>query len=241
MRIFDCVVIDDEELSRDLLENFISKTEQLNLIGKFKNPVEALPHIQEEFGGILFLDIQMPEMTGLELLESIKGNPVVIFTTAYDKYAIEGYHYSAVDYLLKPFGFARFVKAVNKASELLRLKLQSTNKIVESPLPNEANEFMLINADRKLHKIYLKDICYIQSEKEYIVFHTSYEKIMALGSLKKLESELPSKDFIRIHRSYIVAKNLVKSIDHSKVDIGSKTLPIGASYRKYVQENIFKK
>ena len=138
MRRYDCIVIDDEELSRDLLENFILKTESLRLLGKFKTPLEALPSLDNQFDGILFLDIQMPEMTGLELLEILKKEPVVIFTTAYDKYAIEGYQYSVVDYLLKPFGFTRFSKAVNKATDLLELRYKANNSV------DTSNDFIVV-------------------------------------------------------------------------------------------------
>jgi len=233
MRIYDCIVIDDEELSRDLLENFILKTESLRLLGKFKTPVEALPSLDDQFDGILFLDIQMPEMTGLELLEILKKEPVVIFTTAYDKYAIEGYQYSVVDYLLKPFGFTRFSMAVNKAIDLLELRYQANNSV------DRSNDFIVVKADRKLHKIFFKEIRYIQSEKEYIVYHTEFEKIMTLGSLKALEKELPSSDFLRIHRSFIVAKNRVKSFDSMGLDIGTIKLPVGASYRQDVKDRVF--
>lgn len=233
MRRYDCIVIDDEELSRDLLENFILKTESLRLLGKFKTPLEALPSLDDQFDGILFLDIQMPEMTGLELLEILKKEPIVIFTTAYDKYAIEGYQYSAVDYLLKPFGFTRFSKAVNKATDLLELRYQANNSF------DRSNDFIVVKADRKLHKIFFKDIRYIQSEKEYLVYHTEFEKIMTLGSLKALEKELPSSDFLRIHRSFIVAKNRVKSFDSMGLDIGTIKLPVGASYRQDVKDRVF--
>ena len=242
MKNYSCIIIDDEELSRALLENFIGKVPHLKLTGKFSNPLEALPNFREGSVDIIFLDIQMPEMTGIEFLKTLSKAPAVIFTTAYANYALEGYELSVIDYLLKPFSFTRFLQAVNKATEQIDLRKQvsqaPTSSINNTP---ELQEFLLINADYKLHKVYLKDILYIQSMKEYVMYFTEQGKVMALGPLKSLEIELPSENFIRIHNSYIVAKNRVKSLVGNQLEVGGVTLPIGGSYRPEVMEQLFSK
>lgn len=241
MKAHTCIIIDDEELGRDLLENFIGRLPHLELRGKFGNPLEALASYRESPADIIFLDIQMPEMTGIELLKTLSIVPAVIFTTAYNTYALESYELSVIDYLLKPFGFTRFLQAVNKATEHIDLKYKAQNGTLSIPssLNSGTSDFLLINADRKILRLYLKDITYIQSLKEYVVYYTDKEKIMALGSLKSLEEKLPSTEFIRIHKSYIVAKNRVKSVEGNQLDIGDATLPIGGIYRKEVMTSLF--
>lgn len=241
MKEYSCIIIDDEELARDLLENFIERLPHLELKGKFSNPLEALANYRENPADIIFLDIQMPEMTGIEFLKTLSKVPAVIFTTAYNAYALESYELSVIDYLLKPFGFTRFLQAVNKATELIDLNFKNQNKTLSIPSSqlSVSPEFILINADRKLHRLYLKDITYIQSMKEYVVYYTEKEKIMALGSLKSLEENLPSSGFIRIHKSYIVAKKRVKSVEGNQLDIGETILPIGGIYRNEVMANLF--
>lgn len=241
MTKFTCIVVDDEELSRDLLENYIGRVSSLELVAKFKNPVEALTNLAEHDVDIIFLDIQMPELTGPEFLRTISNPPAVILTTAYNQYALEGFELSVTDYLLKPFSFARFLKSVNKATELIELRRNAISGSLAESQPNEiAKEYLLINASRKLHRVYLKDIEYIQSDKEYVIYFTREEKIMALGSLKRLEEELPSADFIRVHKSYIVAKDRVRSIDGHQLNLSDIKIPIGGSYRNKIVGTIFK-
>jgi len=240
MKNYSCMIIDDEELSRDLLENFIGRVGHLTLQGKYRNPLEALPVLNSESVDIIFLDIQMPEMTGIDFLKTLSKTPAVIFTTAYDRYALEGYALSVIDYLLKPFSFTRFLQAVNKATEQIELRYKAS--LNTAPPPSDSKnqqDYLLINADHKLHRLFLKDILYIQSLKEYVVYFTEESKIMALGSLKSLVEKLPSADFMQVHKSYIVAKNKVKSLDGNQLDMGDIKLPIGGSYRKAVLANLF--
>jgi DNA-binding LytR/AlgR family response regulator len=240
MRKFTCIVVDDEELSRDLLENYIGRVSSLELIAKFKNPLEALTILVDDDIDIIFLDIQMPELTGPEFLRTLSNPPAVIFTTAYKQYALEGYELSVTDYLLKPFSFTRFLKSVNKATELIELRRSAKSGSPAESLRNEVHdEYLLINASRKLHRLYVKDIEYIKSDKEYVVYFTRQEKIMALGSLKSLEEKLPSADFIRVHKSYIVAKKSVRSIEGNQLNLTDTKIPIGGSYRELVMGNLF--
>jgi DNA-binding LytR/AlgR family response regulator len=240
MKKYSCIIIDDEELSRELLEDFVSRIDHIELRGNFRNPLEAIPIIRNESIDITFLDIQMPEMTGIEFLKSFSNTSRVIFTTAYDQYALEGYELSVIDYLLKPFSFSRFLRAINKATELIDLKNDaSAVNTTASLYDDSSNEFLSIRADYKVHRLYLKDILYVQSMREYVVYFSEQDKIMSLGSLKSLEEKLPTSDFIRIHKSYIVAKNRVKSLEGNQLHIDGITLPIGASYRNQVKNVLF--
>ena len=236
MKTYNCIIIDDEELSRDLLENFIARVPSLSLKGRFTQPLEAISTIKDGAIDLIFLDIQMPEITGVEFLKSFSIESQVILTTAYDSYALESYELSIVDYLLKPFSFNRYLKAVNKALAILDLK----NKSQLSHGKTAHEDFLLIKADHKTHRLKLSDILYIQSMKEYIMYYTDEEKIMTLGSLKSLEDRLPTSDFIRIHKSYIVAKKQVKSLEGNKLHLDSVSLPIGGSYRQSVKSVLFK-
>lgn len=240
MTKYRCMIIDDEELARDLIENFIERISYLQLKGKFSNPLKALSDLRDGAIDIIFLDIQMPEMTGIEFLKTLSNTPAVIFTTAYDRYALEGYELSVIDYLLKPFSFARFLKAVNKATDLIELKREgkeSKRSITSSDKPHLL-EFLTVKADHKIFRLHLKDIVYIQSNKEYVVYHTNQKKIMSLGSLRSLEDKLPS-DFLRIHKSYIVSKKHVKNLEGNQLNLGDINLPIGGSYRDLVIKELF--
>jgi DNA-binding LytR/AlgR family response regulator len=224
-----CAIVDDEELARALLENYAGRLPNLQLAGMCKDPLEALQLLQEQAVDLLFLDIQMPELTGIEFLRSLTQRPLVIFTTAYSEYALEGYELDVLDYLLKPISFERFVQAVNKAAERLRL------------LSNEKGEkdYILVKADHKVHRLRYDDILYVQSMLEYVAFHTPEGRILSLGSLRSLEDELPKSLFIRVHKSFIVAKKRVTTLEGNTMHIGKEKIPIGASYREEVMRELF--
>ena len=228
MKKVNCLVVDDEELARTLLENYISRLPHLNLVEKCANPLDALNVLQEKEIDMIFLDIQMPEMTGIDFLKSLHQKPKVIFTTAYSEYAIEGYQLDVVDYLLKPFSFERFVQAVNKAVDLLNSKPSSPEK-----------DYLLVKSEHKVHKIKFEDIRYIQSMREYVAYFLPTGKILALNSLKRLEEELPSDQFIRIHKSYIIPFQKVTTLEGNMVHIGDEKLPIGNLYKEEVLKRIF--
>ncbi len=228
-----CLVVDDEELARALLENYVGRLPTLELIGQCKDPMEAIQIMQEQPVDLLFLDIQMPGLTGIEFLRSLQQKPLVIFTTAYPDYALEGYSLDVTDYLLKPFSFERFVQAVNKASEMLQLKSGT------KPAQADAKDFILVKAEHRIHRIKYDDINFIQSMREYVAYYTPGGRILSLNSLKSLEIELPADRFMRIHKSYIVAIDKVSTLEGNTVHIGKEKLPIGASYREAVLERIF--
>ncbi len=232
-----CLIIDDEELARTLLENYIGRLPNIELVGKCKDPMEALQLMQDSPVDLLLLDIQMPGLTGVEFVRTLKQKPLVIFTTAYPDFALEGYTLDIVDYLLKPFGFERFVQAVNKAGELIRLKSGTSPDTVENL--EEKKDFILVKSEHKIHRIKFADINYIQSMREYVAYYLPHKRILSLNSLKSLEESLPASRFIRIHKSYIVAIDKVDTLEGNMVHIGKEKLPIGPSYRDVVVNNIF--
>lgn len=240
MNQLNCLIVDDEELARTLLENYTSRLPHLKIVGICTNPLKAFQALQANHVDIMFLDIQMPEMTGTEFLKTLVQKPMVIFTTAYAEYALEGYELNVVDYLLKPFNFERFVQAVNKATDLLKLKEakgDSENRIAETV--SEESDYILVKSEHKVYRIFYKDILYVQSMREYVAYYTPGNRILSLGSLKGLENELPENQFMRIHKSYIIAKGKVTTLEGNMVHIGEAKIPIGASYRESVLKELF--
>lgn len=243
MRKIRCLVVDDEELARTLLAAYIHRLPHLELVGQCRDSLQALQTLQAQPIDLLFLDIQMPELTGIELLRSLVHKPLVIFTTAYPDYALEGYQLDVVDYLLKPFGFDRFLQAVNRASDLLRLQWAANQATLapdaEPPTEDPKKDFLLVRSEHKIHRIRFEDIRFVQSMREYVAFYTPAGRILSLNSLKSLEEELPSDRFLRIHKSYIVAIDKVETLEGNMLIIDSEKLPIGASYRDEVMRRLF--
>ncbi len=233
MSAIRCLVVDDEELARTLLENYIGRMPNLELVDKCKDTMEALQVLQNQAVDLLFLDIQMPGLTGVEFLRTLKNRPVVVFTTAYPDYAIEGYSLDVTDYLLKPFGFERFVQAVVKAVEMIKLKNTAT-----AATPSD-KEYLLVKSEHKIHRLKFDDIFFIQGMREYVAFHTPGGRILSLLSLKSLEDELPADRFIRIHKSYLVAIDKIETLEGNMVNIGKEKLPIGASYKDELLKRVF--
>ena len=234
--------MDDEELARNLVENYISRLPHLNVVGKCANPFEAMQVLQDDKVDLMFLDIQMPELTGLEFLRTLPQKPLVIFTTAYKEYAMEGYELDVVDYLLKPFRFERFLQAVNKAAKLLKPDNSTPNNSMAAPSEEkkeEQKEYILVKSDFKVFRIFFRDILYIESMKEYVAYHTPSGRTLSLGSLKKLEQELPSELFMRIHKSYIANISCIAALEGNMVHLGNKKLPIGTSYKANVMKRVF--
>lgn len=231
MKKIKCAVVDDEHLALSLIGDYLQKIPQLELVASCSNGMETIHALQKHKIDLLFLDIQLPDIRGVELLRTLPNKPLTIFTTAYPDYAIESYDLQAVDYLLKPIEFDRFVKAVNKATEQMKLRNNARFPIQDS--------FIIVKADHGKHKIYHKDIIYLESLHEYIAFHTIKDKkILTLMSLAKLEETLPG-NFLRIHRSYIVNIDKVSSLYGNQVVLGDVKLPIGRSYKENTLKRIF--
>lgn len=235
-----CAIIDDEFLARKYLKDYVSKLPMLELVGDYNSPLKAIEVIKSGEIDLLFLDIQMPDITGIEFLKTMERAPHVILTTAYEEYALQGYELNVVDYLLKPFSFERFLKAVNKVQELAE-KSQKVQAGRAEPgdvnlKPQLKEDHLIIRADRKLYKINYEDLLYIEGQKAYVTFHTKKKNITALASLRDLEEQLPSPLFLRIHKSYIVSIQEIESLEGNQVEIGGTHLSVGKSYRSGVEK-----
>jgi len=232
------LVVDDEYHARKLLSEYVSKLPFLELAGTGSNVFEAMSFLQKEKVDILLLDIQMPEITGLEFARSLKHPPAIIFTTAYSEYAVESYELDVVDYLLKPIAFPRFIQAVSKIIERTGGNTASKadiNQIISQPEKPEEDS-IIIKSGYRIYKINYADLLYIEGQREYVTFHTSKQKITTLSSLKDLEEKLPSYLFIRIHKSYIASIKHIELIDKNILHIDGKKLPIGGSYKDGVMK-----
>lgn len=238
--VLTCVILEDEPLARSLMENYVGKIAQLQLVNSFSDPLVALDFLRENKVDILFSDIQMPEITGIGLLKILKNKPLVILTTAYSEYAIEGYELEVFDYLLKPINFERFLKAVEKATIKLTPVIEAT-KMLESQLINESNkDFIFIKDGTKMIKVRLGEIKYIEGLKDYVSIYTNDRKIVSLQTLKSLEAQLPSNQFIRVHNSYIIAFDAIDVVDKEKILIGKNYIPISDTYKKPFREYLEK-
>jgi DNA-binding LytR/AlgR family response regulator len=226
-----CLVVDDEPLARDLLEGYIHKTPFLELVGKCRSAIEAMQALDEKEVDLLFLDIQMPELSGMEWSQTLSKEVKVIFTTAFEQYALEGYKVNALDYLLKPFNYPEFLKAANKAKEWF--ELVQNQSAVSMPIKDS----LLVNSEYKLIKVELKDILYFEGLKDYVkIFLQDIPKpILSLMSLKHLEEQLPADRFMRVHRSYIVNLDKISTIERSFIQIGKAAIPIAEQYKERFQ------
>lgn len=215
-----CIIIEDEPLALERTKNFAAKIPHLNLLGSFDNALDGLAFLNTNKVDLLFLDINMDELSGIELLESSKITSEVIITTAYQEYALKGYELSVTDYLLKPFTFNRFLQAVNKAQENLSVRL------TEAP-----RDFIFVKTENRLEKISFNDILYIEGMRDYRRIHTLTKKIMTLQNFSELEQLIPSHLVCRVHKSYMVALNKIDSIERNRIKIGSQLLPISDTYK----------
>jgi len=227
--------VDDEPPALDVLKEYIASVSSLELAGTCNDAVEALNVLREQDIDLLFLDIQMPHLLGTDLIRTLKKPPKVIFTTAYRKFAIEGFELDAVDYLLKPISFERFLKAVNKVMET-SVKLIGNNDTNSDQQNNSNDAFINLRADRKNLKIPLNDILYIESLKDYIKVVTKTKNIVTKQSISSLEEALPKNNFVRIHRSFIVAINKIESFTNDAIEINRQELPISRMYRHEVEK-----
>jgi DNA-binding LytR/AlgR family response regulator len=228
-----CLAVDDEPPALDVLRKYISSVQALELVGTCLDAVEALNFIRQRSVDLIFLDIQMPQILGTDFLRTLKKPPKVIFTTAFRKFAIEGFELDAVDYLLKPISFERFLKAVNKVMDaslngILNIENEQQNKIA-------TDSHIYLRSDRKMIKVALSDILYVESLKDYIKVVAATGTIITKQSISSIEETLPKERFIRIHRSYIIALNKVASYNHELVWIDKKELPISRLYRHEVE------
>jgi DNA-binding LytR/AlgR family response regulator len=233
---YQCLVVDDEPIAQEIIEQYISRIDVLNLIGKCGNAFEALNVLHKEKVDILFLDIQMPSLSGLEMLKTLQHPPKVILTTAFSEFGVESYEYGITDYLLKPFSFERFLKAVNK---ILIPKESDLNQSKSEEKPSSAPAFIFFKADKKIHKYYFKDILFIEGSGNYVKIHSKSEKpLMVLDKLSDLLEKLPAKQFIRIHKSFIVNVSDIQKIEGNMLTIHNKVVPISTTFKQNLDEFI---
>ncbi len=227
---YNVIIVDDEYLAQKLLQDYVSKVESLQLVATCSNAFEAMEALNSNRVDIMLLDIQMPDLTGLELVKSLENRPAVIFTTAYSEFAVDAFNLAVSDYLLKPFDFPRFFQAINKAIGNVK-----PDEGREEPLPadtvSRSNDFITVKADYKLYKINYDDLLFIEGQHEYVTFHTAQRRITALFALKDLEELLPKERFVRVHKSYIVSFKHIMDLDKSDVTVAANKIPVGASYR----------
>lgn len=216
-----CIALDDEPLALEIIADFAAKAPFQMELTAFTNASRAQGFLQREPVDLIFLDIKMPDITGIQFIKSLKRPPMVIFTTAYEEYALDGYNLDVVDYLLKPIPFERFIKAVTKAEEY---------RSIAAPRPPET-DYIFVKTEYRIIKINLEDILYIEALKDYIKIYTANQPILTLKSLKSFESRLPKDKFMRVHRSYLVAMNKINSVERNTVMIANQSIPISEGYR----------
>ena len=227
---YNVIIVDDEYLAQKLLQDYVSKMESLQLVATCSNAFEAMEALKNNKVDIMLLDIQMPDLTGLELVKSLEKKPAVIFTTAYSEYAVDAFNLAVSDYLLKPFDFPRFIQAINKAIGHVPPKPENA-LVPAADTISKSNDFITVKADYKLYKINYDDLLFIEGQHEYVTFHTKERRITALFALKDLEEMLPKDRFVRVHKSYIVSFKHIQELDKSDVTLNGTKIPVGASYR----------
>lgn len=239
--MLNTLIIDDEPLALDVLETYINQMPELNLIARCTNALEANELLRKHQIDLIFLDIQMPQVSGVEFIKTLANPPMFIFTTAFSNYAVEGYELNAIDYLLKPISIDRFMKAANKALE--QAELRKREEAGESA-PGEGIEFFFVKADKKLVKVKYDEILYIEGLKDYVIIRLEAGRVVTLQTMKSLEDKLPLSKFKRIHRSYIVSLDKIHAVDGTSVDVYEKgqikQLPIGKNYRDEILEIVNK-
>ena len=233
MSRINCIIIDDEPLARKGIKEYVADVDFLNLVGEFDNPLKAAEMISRGEVDLLFLDIEMPKITGLEFFKTLQSPPPVIFTTAYPQYALEGFEVNALDYLVKPVSFERFFKAVLKAKEYYEVRETNAK---ETP----SSDHFFIKADNKLVKILFDDILYVEALQNYVTIHATAKKYMTYLTFKSVEEYLPADKFLKVHKSYIVAASKIDTIEGNDIQIGQQHIPISRNQKDEVMEKLLK-
>lgn len=231
--IINCIVIDDEPLARKGLKEYIADVDFLDLAAEFDNPLQATEFISNGQTQLLFLDIQMPKITGLDFFRSLQHPPPVIFTTAYPQYALEGFEVNALDYLVKPVSFDRFLKAVLKAKEYYEVRDKNVADAA-------ASEYFFIKADNKLVRILFDEVLFVEALQNYVTIHTTGKKYMTYLTFKSVEDYLPGDKFIKVHKSYIISASKIDSIEGNEIKIGQHHIPISRNQKDEVMEKLLR-
>lgn len=227
------IAIDDEPLALQLVTGYISKTPFLALLSGFDNPLDAMEFLEENPVDLIFLDIKMPDLTGIEFARILVNSPKIVFTTAYEKYALQGFKLEAVDYLLKPFSYEEFLKAAKKAEKLIRLEHAGQHEEIEAN-----SEFLFLKSDYKIRRINFNQITYVEGLKDYVKVYLQNEPkpILSINTLKTLEAKLPEVKFMRVHRSFIVNLDKIDTIERSRIVFGSVYIPVSEQYKDKFQQ-----
>lgn len=225
----NCIIVDDEPLAIEVIESYLNKVESLKSVGSFRNAIKAFEFMQTTQVDLIFLDIQMPKLTGIDFLKTIKNPPKVIFTTAYREYALEGYELEISDYLLKPISFERFMKAIAKVMSSSAENTPHTETVAINSA--EDNPFIFFKSEKKMVKVHLNDILYIESIKDYVKIKTAEKETITHQKISFMESSLSPQHFIRIHRSFIINICKIDSFSATEVEISGESIPIGRSYK----------
>ena len=228
--VIKCIIVDDEPLARDVIRRYVEKIPNLELSAEFGNAIDATIFLQEQQVDMIFLDIKMPQLTGTEFVRSLRKLPKIVFTTAHKEFAHEGFELDVTDYLLKPIRFDRFIRAVNKAFPPKQPEIETLN-FVPHDESKSAPAFIYLRVDRKMIKVLLDDILYIESDKDYVKVFTENGFIITRQTIASVEAMLSERQFLRIHRSFIVSLNRLKSFTSETIEIGNKELPVGKLYR----------
>ena len=223
-----CFIIDDEPLAIEVIESHVSKIDGLEVIATFQNAVKAFQALRDTEVDILFLDIQMPRLTGIEFLRMMKNPPKVVFTTAYREYALEGFELDVVDYLLKPISFNRFLKAVDKIFDLH----SSGDRAVETSDESQSKQFVFVPVDKKNVKICLNEIIYLESKRDYVLIKTLNKEVVTHQTMTYMEERLPDPSFLRVHRSFIINTNMIESWSNNEIELPDIQIPIGRTYKR---------
>ncbi len=227
----NCIAIDDEPLALDIIKDYCSKVVFLNLLKTFDNAIESIEFIRSNKVDLIFLDIQMEELTGIQLLNALKHRPLVIFTTAYEHYAIQGFELDVIDYMLKPISFERFIKGVNKVCEKMQLdSSQNKNETLKTSQPEA--QFFFVKTETRMEKIENQDVLYVERMGDYWRIVTKNRRIMTLMNAKKLEEVLHEPQFCRVHKSFFVALDKIESIERNRIKISDKYIPVSETYHK---------
>lgn len=234
-----CIIVDDEPLAIEIVESYVSRIEELQRVGSFRNAIQAFTFIQQNPVDLIFLDIQMPKLSGIDFLKTLKNPPKVILTTAYRDYAIDGFELEVIDYLLKPIPFERFLKAVGKVMHQPVPAVQP----IAAKTDNPADDYVYFKVDKKMIKTKMEDVLYIESIKDYVKVRTEEKEIITQQKISYLEESLPQQQFLRVHRSFIINVNKIDAYSATDVEIGKHSIPIGRNYKndviKVLAKNVF--
>ncbi|ACU62813.1 LytR/AlgR family response regulator transcription factor [Chitinophaga pinensis] len=222
-----CVIIDDEPLAREILAGYITQHEALTLAGSFSNALEGKAFLQHQVADLLLLDIEIPEISGIDFLRSLSQPPITVFTTAFRDYAFEGYELGVIDYLLKPISYERFARAVDKVTEFLSLERHNADLELQQEIP----AFIFVKSGVQKIKLSFADVSYIQGLKDYAIIHTTSGKIVTKGSVKSMQALFPETLFMRVHKSFIVAKDKIRRVERNSILIADQQIPVGRNYK----------